>query len=165
MNDFILTPPFAVGRDVAVSLIQAGDMPAPESMVVTLGEWSTLDLLAHWNAEVGAILDSQRDRCCIVSGLTVVAAKLVPTEWWKMFKLGSEVRIQYQVLNTQEAGSPGAWDAPENWWKNIPEYRRFFDDGDGVREVSEWVVSIDSLARWHHQCGVLRRRIQSVEEE
>jgi len=164
MNEFILTPPFAVGS-VAVSLIQVGDMPAPESLVASLGDWSALDLLAHWDVEVGSMLERRRNRCCIVSGLTVVSGKLVPTEWWKMFAFDSEVRIQYQVLNTQETGGSRAWDSPENWWKNIPEYQRFFDDGEGAREISEWIVSIDSLAHWHRQCSALRQRIHSVQDE
>ena len=164
MNDFILTPPFAVGS-VAVSLIQAGDMPAPESLLISLGYWSTLDLLAHWDTEIGGVLTQERNRCCIVTGLTVVSGRSVPTEWWKMFTFDSEAKIQCQVLNAQENGGSRKWDSPENWWKNIPEYQRFFDDGDGVREISEWVVSIESLEHWHRQCSALRQRIHSVQDE
>jgi len=164
MNEFILTPPFTVGS-FAVALIQAGDMPAPESLVVSLADWSALDLLTHWEVEIGSILEKKRNRCCIVSGLTVLSGKFVPTEWWIMYTLGSEIKVQYQVLNTQETGDSREWKSPENWWIKIPEYQRFFDDGDGVREISEWIVSIDSLAHWHRQCSALRQRIHSVQEE
>ena len=165
MSEFILTPPFAVVSDVSVSLIQVGDMAAPESLVICLGSWSSVDLFAHWTTEVGALLDRKRNCCCIVSGLVVLPDKVVPTAWWTFFAFDSEVRVQYQVLNTQEIGSSCAWNSPEDWWKNIPDYQRFSDDGDGMREISEWIVPIDRLASWHRQNSALGLLIRSVQDD
>jgi hypothetical protein len=151
---FVLTPPVILENDLGFSVLQADDMDGAESLVITMAGWSALDLLKHWRYEIGECLALHRNRCCIVSGLAIKNRKVIPSEWWNLYVVGNKVKLQYQVLSTE---NPYNWENSATWWKHISMYK--LNSGDTEQRVSEWTVAMNDLSIWCKQCDTLLQAI------
>jgi hypothetical protein len=158
---FLLTPPLVL-KNTGFSLIQVGDMEWPESMQITMGHWSAVDLLKHWRSEIGHILSGDRDRCCIICELTSRRSrKSFPCKWWKVYAINGEARFHSQIIAMVSIREPLKWQKPDSWWKNISDYTPWADTTDKPkRRISEWTASFDDLAAWCEQCDALVNAIR-----
>jgi hypothetical protein len=125
------------GENFAVSAIKLGCMPHPETLLIKLHTWSERDIEMHWKNEIKECLNGEREKGCIVSGLTKNNGLVYPSEWWLIYPRDGAFYFQYQLIVDQR---PTRWGTPNTWWKNAPEY----EEGP-----STWVVSKTDLYKWN----------------
>jgi hypothetical protein len=156
---FTLSPPLLVRNQTSFAILQPSDEDIPEPLVIMMAGWSGLDILNHWRREIEMLLNGTRDRCCIVSGLSVIDDITVPSEWWIMYLINEQAKLRYQALLVH---SPGEWLDPSSWWKNISP-RNVSREGEAP--ASEWSVARRDLVRWCTQCDVLACAISATEAD
>lgn len=153
---FNLTPPLFVKAETAVALLQPNDRDEPEPLCISMAKWSALRLFRHWAREIELLLEGLRDKCCIVSGLTVLEGATVPSEWWIAYSQEGSVRLRYQVLRVE---SVDGWGDPNQWWEHVCPYDV---SSHGESPPSEWNVSREELAAWLSHCSVLIAAAETV---
>ena len=159
--NFLLTFPVRLESGIAYSQIQIGHMEYPESLVLSMCDWSVLDFIKHWRNEIGALINGARNKCCAIHGLCRHESGCVfPTGWWLFYMVDGKIRVHEQ-LGMSDVNAYD-WTVPSEWWKNISDY--YSEDEHGNR-FSEWVVSLDNLEKWCSICDNLFRIMDTIEND
>lgn len=108
-----------------------------ERFIASLDYWAAKDYLQHWKQAVNRIVHGSTPSCLVTSMHDPATANFIV--WWPMYRVGSVVCIQNQVLFLDSLSSPFNQDDP---FSQVSERVVVNEDGE---KISEWVISVKDL--------------------
>jgi hypothetical protein len=124
--------------------IQIGDYT--ETFMTCLVSWDRNLYRRHWILALRRLLEGGTKSALITSYVEPALADYLI--WWPLYRAGTTVYVQNQMLFYNQLLKPFS---SENPWESVPERRTLNDEGS---RISEWTTDVSSV----QEClGRLRR--------
>jgi hypothetical protein len=124
--------------DLKLGKIILGDYE--EHFEASLSYWSMEDYLKHWEYALHRIAYQSNKSCLITSMYNPRSSNYL--YWWPMYKDGSSVFIQNQILFLKNIKPK--FD-PNNPYLSVPDRKTMNEEG---HEISEWELSIEEILEY-----------------